>query len=41
MAIALIDANSFYCSAELLFQPWLRNKPIVVAIEQRWLRGEP
>ncbi|AJE23799.1 translesion error-prone DNA polymerase V subunit UmuC [Azotobacter chroococcum] len=31
MAIALIDANSFYCSAELLFQPWLRNKPIVVA----------
>lgn len=31
MAIALIDANSFYCSAELLFQPWLRDKPVVVA----------
>lgn len=31
MAIALIDANSFYCSAELLFQPWLHDKPVVVA----------
>lgn len=31
MAFALIDANSFYCSAELLFQPWLRDKPVVVA----------
>lgn len=28
---ALIDVNAFYCSAEILFQPWLRHKPVVVA----------
>lgn len=29
--IALVDVNSFYCSVELLFKPWLRDRPIVVA----------
>ncbi|MGI8811276.1 MAG: Y-family DNA polymerase [Pyrinomonadaceae bacterium] len=29
-AIALIDCNNFYVSCERLFQPKLRNKPIVV-----------
>lgn len=28
---ALIDANAFYCAAEILFQPWLREHPVVVA----------
>jgi len=27
---ALVDANSFYCSAEQVFRPDWRNKPIVV-----------
>lgn len=27
---ALVDANSFYCSAEQVFRPDLRNKPIIV-----------
>lgn len=31
MTIALVDANAFYCSAEILFQPWLREKAVVVA----------
>jgi DNA polymerase V len=29
-AIALVDCNSFYCSCERLFNPRLRNKPVVV-----------
>lgn len=28
---ALIDCNAFYCSAEIAFNPYLRNKPVVVA----------
>lgn len=31
MTIALIDANAFYCSAQTLFEPWLRDHPVVVA----------
>lgn len=27
---ALVDANSFYCSAEQVFRPDLRGKPLVV-----------
>lgn len=27
---ALVDANSFYCSAEQVFRPDLRNKPMIV-----------
>jgi DNA polymerase V len=27
---ALVDANSFYCSCERVFNPFLRNKPVVV-----------
>jgi DNA polymerase V len=27
---ALIDANSFYCSCERVFNPYLRGKPVVV-----------
>lgn len=27
---ALVDANSFYCSAEQVFRPDWRGKPIVV-----------
>jgi len=27
---ALVDANSFYCSCERVFNPSLRNKPVVV-----------
>ena len=27
---ALIDCNSFYCSCEILFQPHLRGKPVIV-----------
>ena len=27
---ALVDANAFYCSAERIFDPALRNKPLVV-----------
>ena len=27
---ALVDANAFYCSAEQVFRPDLRGKPIVV-----------
>lgn len=27
---ALVDANSFYCSAEQVFRPDLRGKPIIV-----------
>ncbi|SED35614.1 DNA polymerase V [Pseudomonas saponiphila] len=29
--IALIDCNSFYCSAQTLFEPWYRDKPVAVA----------
>jgi DNA polymerase V len=29
--IALIDANGFYCSAQTLFEPWYRDRPVVVA----------
>ena len=29
-AIALVDCNSFYCSCERLFNPKLRNRPVVV-----------
>lgn len=29
--IALIDCNAFYCSAEILFKPWLADKAVVVA----------
>ena len=28
--IALVDCNSFYVSCERLFNPKLRNKPVVV-----------
>ena len=28
--IALVDCNSFYVSCESVFQPHLRNKPVVV-----------
>ncbi|QIE91117.1 MULTISPECIES: translesion error-prone DNA polymerase V subunit UmuC [Pseudomonas] len=31
MTIALIDANAFYVSCELLFQPWLRGRAAVAA----------
>ncbi|WP_137887706.1 translesion error-prone DNA polymerase V subunit UmuC [Pseudomonas sp. 2FE] len=31
VTIALIDCNAFYCSVEVLFQPWLRDRPVVVA----------
>lgn len=31
MTIALVDANAFYCSAEILFRPWLRDFPVCVA----------
>lgn len=31
MTIALIDANGFYCSAQTLFEPWYRDRPVVVA----------
>ncbi|UXH56004.1 RulB protein (plasmid) [Pseudomonas aeruginosa] len=31
MTIALVDANAFYCSAQTLFEPWLRDHPVVVA----------
>lgn len=31
MTIALVDANAFYCSAQTLFEPWLRDRPVVVA----------
>lgn len=27
---ALVDANSFYCSAEQVFRPEWRGKPIIV-----------
>src|SRR5215813_14613631 len=27
---AVVDCNSFYCSAERVFRPDLRNKPVVV-----------
>lgn len=27
---ALVDANSFYCSAEQVFRPEWRNRPIIV-----------
>lgn len=29
--IALVDANGFYCSAQTLFEPWYRDRPVVVA----------
>lgn len=29
--VALVDANAFYCSAQILFQPWLRDRAVVVA----------
>ncbi|WP_312260632.1 Y-family DNA polymerase [Limnohabitans sp.] len=28
--LALIDGNNFYCSCERVFQPWLKNRPLVV-----------
>ncbi|PUE43645.1 Y-family DNA polymerase [Limnohabitans sp. Hippo3] len=28
--LALIDGNNFYCSCERVFQPWLKNRPVVV-----------
>ncbi|MGO4801061.1 translesion error-prone DNA polymerase V subunit UmuC [Pseudomonas sp. W22_MBD1_FP4] len=31
MTIAIVDVNSFYVSCETSFQPWLRDKPVVVA----------
>lgn len=31
MTIALVDANAFYCSAQILFEPWLRDQAVVVA----------
>lgn len=31
MTIALVDVNACYCSAEILFRPWLRDKAVVVA----------
>lgn len=27
---AIVDCNSFYCSCERLFKPWLQRKPVVV-----------
>ena len=27
---ALVDANSFYCSAEQVFRPQWRGKPVIV-----------
>ena len=27
---ALVDANSFYCSCERVFNPSLRDRPVVV-----------
>jgi len=30
--IALIDCNSFYVSCERLFNPKIRNKPVVVCL---------
>lgn len=27
---AIVDCNSFYCSCERLFKPWLDNQPVVV-----------
>lgn len=29
--IGIIDCNAFYCSAEILFKPWLRDQAVVVA----------
>lgn len=31
MTIAICDADSFYASAQTLFQPWLKGRPVVVA----------
>lgn len=31
MTIALVDFNAFYCSAQILFEPWLRDYPVCVA----------
>ena len=31
MTIALVDCNAFYCSAQILFEPWLRDFPVCVA----------
>ena len=31
MTIGIVDLNSFYCSAELLFQPWYRDGAVCVA----------
>ncbi|WP_219096346.1 translesion error-prone DNA polymerase V subunit UmuC [Pseudomonas sp. UMAB-40] len=31
MTIALVDCNSFYCSVETSFQPWLRDRPVCVS----------
>ncbi len=28
--LALVDGNNFYCSCERVFQPWLKNRPVVV-----------
>ncbi len=28
--IALVDCNNFYCSCERMFNPLLRDKPVVV-----------
>ena len=29
-SLALIDANAFYCSCERVFDPKLRNVPVIV-----------
>lgn len=29
-SFALVDCNSFYCSCERLFQPWLNHRPVIV-----------
>lgn len=31
MTIALLDANAFYCSAQILFEPWYRDFPVCAA----------
>lgn len=31
MTIALADANAFYVSAQTLFEPWLRDRPVAVS----------
>lgn len=31
MTIAIVDVNAFFVSCETAFQPWLKDKPVVVA----------